>query len=193
MAWEKPPSAQQRCGWPSWRALGKQPADFPAFLRLMEELGCGQTRARRRTRFWLRGGSCTPACGHPPWAQALIRGHPGSNCRGTAHPGARETIRLPAGRRSHHRHSERRPRQKMGCETVGQSLQSKAQMAAALQYLREHELTDYAALSASTEAAVDRFFTNWARSCGTPGGPFRTTQLMGATVDWQKRAGVRWL
>ena len=29
------------------------------------------------------------------------------------------------------------------------------QMAAALQYLQEHHLTDYAALTASTEAAVD--------------------------------------
>ena len=31
------------------------------------------------------------------------------------------------------------------------------QMAAALQYLQEHHLTDYAALTASTEAAVDHF------------------------------------
>ena len=30
------------------------------------------------------------------------------------------------------------------------------QMAAALQYLREHDLMDYDALAASTEAAVDR-------------------------------------
>ena len=33
------------------------------------------------------------------------------------------------------------------------------QMAAALLYLREHGLTDYDALAASTEAAVDRFHT----------------------------------
>ena len=31
------------------------------------------------------------------------------------------------------------------------------QMAAALQYLQEHHLTDYAALTASTEAAVDHY------------------------------------
>ena len=33
------------------------------------------------------------------------------------------------------------------------------QMAAALLYLREHGLTDYASLAATTEAAVDRFHT----------------------------------
>ena len=36
---EKPPSAQQRVRWAIVEALEKKPADFPAFLRLMEESG----------------------------------------------------------------------------------------------------------------------------------------------------------
>ena len=36
---EKPPSAQQRVRLAIVEALGKNPADFPAFLRLMEESG----------------------------------------------------------------------------------------------------------------------------------------------------------
>ena len=44
------------------------------------------------------------------------------------------------------------------------------QMAAALQYLREHGLTDYEALAATTGAAVDRFHA-WPGSSGTPRRP----------------------
>src|SRR5699024_12284466 len=36
---EKPPTAQQRVRLAIVEALGKKPADFPAFLRLMEESG----------------------------------------------------------------------------------------------------------------------------------------------------------
>ena len=33
------PPHNSGCGWPSWRPWEKKPADFPAFLRLMEESG----------------------------------------------------------------------------------------------------------------------------------------------------------
>ena len=44
------------------------------------------------------------------------------------------------------------------------------QMAAALLYLREHGLTDYAALEATTERRWIAF-TPWPGSCGTPRPP----------------------
>ena len=53
---EKPPSAQQRVRLSIVEALGKQPADFPAFLRLMEESGFAVKQgAAAHSRFWLRG------------------------------------------------------------------------------------------------------------------------------------------
>lgn len=45
------------------------------------------------------------------------------------------------------------------------------QMAAALQYLREHELGDYATLEAATTGAVDRFHVAGRGAPGNRGGP----------------------
>ena len=65
------------------------------------------------------------------------------------------------------------------------------QMAAALQYLQEHKLTDYEELAASTEAAVDRFPRPGWGAFGKPKRPLsHTVQLMGATVDFAKTRPV---
>ena len=85
---EKPPSAQQRVRLAIVEALGQRPADFPAFLRLMEESGFqvkhgrggaisflapGQDKyTRLRASTWPLGRISTPACGHPPWAPVSI-------------------------------------------------------------------------------------------------------------------------
>ena len=60
------------------------------------------------------------------------------------------------------------------------------QMAAALQYLQEHNLTDYDELVASTEAAVDRFHTLAGELRDTEAALSQTVRLMGATVDYAK-------
>ena len=64
------------------------------------------------------------------------------------------------------------------------------QMAAALQYLREHELADYAALEASTEAAVDRFHKLAGELRDTEAALSKTARLMEATVDYAKTRPV---
>ena len=59
-------------------------------------------------------------------------------------------------------------------------------MAAALQYLQEHHLTDYAALTASTEAAVDHFHKLSDELRTTEEALSKTSELMAATVDYAK-------
>lgn len=64
------------------------------------------------------------------------------------------------------------------------------QMAAALQYLREHELANYAALEASTEAAVNRFHKLAGELRDTEAALSKTVRLMEATVDYAKTRPV---
>ena len=64
------------------------------------------------------------------------------------------------------------------------------QMAAALQYLREHGLTDYDALAASTEAAVDRCHALAGELRDTETELAKTSELMGAVVDYAKTRPV---
>ena len=64
------------------------------------------------------------------------------------------------------------------------------QMAAALQYLREQELADYAALEASTETAVDRFHKLAGELRDTEAALSKTARLMEATVDYAKTRPV---
>ena len=63
-------------------------------------------------------------------------------------------------------------------------------MAAALQYLQEHHLTDYAALTASTEAAVDHFHKLSDELRTTEEALSKTSELMAATVDYAKTRPV---
>ena len=64
------------------------------------------------------------------------------------------------------------------------------QMAAALQYLQEHHLTDYAALTASTEAVVDHFHKLSDELRTTEEALSKTSELMAATVDYAKTRPV---
>ncbi len=62
------------------------------------------------------------------------------------------------------------------------------QMAAALLYLREHDLMDYAALASSTEAAVDHKLAVELRD--TEAALAKTSELMGAVVQYAKTRPV---
>ena len=64
------------------------------------------------------------------------------------------------------------------------------QMAAALQYLREHDLMDYDALAASTEAAVDRAHKLAGELRDTEAALSKTSELMGAVVQYAKTRPV---
>lgn len=64
------------------------------------------------------------------------------------------------------------------------------QMAAALQYLQEHHLTDYTALTARTEAAVDHFHKLSDELRTTEEALSKTSELMAATVDYAKTRPV---
>ena len=60
----------------------------------------------------------------------------------------------------------------------------------ALQYLQEHHLTDYAALTARTEAAVDHFHKLSDKLRTTEEALSKTSELMAATVDYAKTRPV---
>ena len=64
------------------------------------------------------------------------------------------------------------------------------QMAAALLYLREHDLMDYAALASSTEAAVDRAHKLAGELRDTEAALAKTSELMGAVVQYAKTRPV---
>lgn len=64
------------------------------------------------------------------------------------------------------------------------------QMAAALQFLRERQLTDYAALSAKTDGAVDRFHRLSDELRATETELAHTSELMGAVVRYAKTRPV---
>lgn len=64
------------------------------------------------------------------------------------------------------------------------------QMAAALQYLREHNLMDYETMAASTEEAVDRFHKLAGELRETEAALSKTAGLMAATVDYAKTRPV---
>ena len=64
------------------------------------------------------------------------------------------------------------------------------QMAAALQFLRERQLTDYAALCAKTDGAVDRFHRLSDELRATETELAHTSELMGAVVRYAKTRPV---
>ena len=64
------------------------------------------------------------------------------------------------------------------------------QMAAALQYLMEHGLTDYDELAAQTAGAVERFHTLAGEIQATEAQLSRTTDLMAAVVDYARTRPV---
>ena len=68
--------------------------------------------------------------------------------------------------------------------------EEKAAMAAALQYLREHGLTDYESMAASTEAAVEHFHALAGKLRETEAALEKTSGLMAATVDYAKTRPV---
>ena len=190
---EKPPSAQQRVRWAIVEALGKKPADFPAFLRLMEESGFAVKHGRggvisflapgqdKYTR--LRASVLGPGF-DPDDIRAMIAGErpiPEIPKDGPAPP-RRVNLIIDI--------QERMAQGKGPAYARWAKVYNLKQMAAALQYLQEHKLTNYEELAASTEAAVDRFHALAGELRETEAALSHTVQLMGATVDFAKTRPV---
>ena len=190
---ERPPSAKQRVRLAIVEALGKRPADFAAFLRLMEESGFSVKRGRGGVISFLAPGqekptrlrSSTLGPGFDPEdIRAVIAGErpiPELPKEGPA-PARRVDLIIDI--------QERLAQGKGPAYARWAKVYNLKQMAAALQYLREHGLTDYEALAASTEAAVDRFHSLAGELRDTEEALSRTSQLMGAVVQYAKTRPV---
>ena len=190
---ERPPSAKQRVRLAIVEALGKRPADFAAFLRLMEESGFSVKRGRGGVISFLAPGqekptrlrSSTLGPGFDPEdIRAVIAGErpiPELPKEGPA-PARRVDLIIDI--------QERLAQGKGPAYARWAKVYNLKQMAAALQYLREQELADYAALEASTETAVDRFHKLAGELRDTEAALSKTDRLMEATVDYAKTRPV---
>ena len=174
-------------------ALEQKPADFLAFLRHMEESGFQVKHGRggaisflapgqdKYTR--LRASTLGPGF-DPDDIRAVIAGErpiPELPKDGPAPP---RRVNLIIDIR------ERMAQGKGPGYERWAKVYNLKQMAAALQYLREHDLMDYDALAASTEAAVDRAHKLAGELRDTEAALSKTSELMGAVVQYAKTRPV---
>ena len=189
---ERPPSAQQRLRLAIGDALAKKPADFEAFLWLMEGAGYAVKHGRGGVISFLVPGQKKPTRLR---ASTLGDGYDPEDIRAVI-AGERPTPEIP---------DEAPPPQRINLiidiqERLSQGkgpayerwakVYNLKQMAAALQYLREHELGDYDALTAKTSGAVDRFHALAGDLRDTEAALAKTSDLMAATVEYAKNRPV---
>ena len=190
---KKPPSAKQRVRLAVLAALEKKPTDFADFLRLMEESGFAVKQGRGGVISFLAPGQEKPtrlrastlgAGFDPEDIKAVIAGE-------RLLPELPEEPTVPPRRVNLIIDIQERMAQGKGpAYERWAKVYNIKQMAAALLYLREHGLTDYAALSASTEAAVDRAHKLAGELRDTEAALSHTAQLMGAVVQYAKTRPV---
>ena len=190
---ERPPSAKVRLKAAIGEVLAKRPADFADFLRLMEEAGYAVRRGRGGAISFLVPGqekptrlrAATLGDGYDPEnIRAVIAGErPAPVWEGAAAPAPRRVgliIDIEA---------KLREGKGAGYERWAKVYNIK-QMAAALQYLREQQLTDYAELAAKTDGAVDHFHRLSDELRATETELAHTSELMGAVVRYAKTRPV---
>ncbi len=190
---DRPLSYQERLRLAIAEALAKGPTDFDNFLRRMEQSGYevrhgrggaisfmapGQERATRLRASTLGNGY------DPEDIRAVIAGKRPAPELPTEAPAAPRHVNLIIDIQERMR-SGKGPAYEQWAKVYNLK-----QMAAALQFLQEHKLTEYSQLSAQTEATVDRFheLTNQLRQ--TEAELSITAELMGATVDYAKTRPV---
>ena len=174
-------------------ALAKRPADFDAFLRLMEASGFTVKHGRGGTISFLVPGqeratrlrASTLGDGYDPEdIKAVIAGE---------RPSPEQPVSVSAAPRRVNLIVDIRERLRSGKGTAyarWAKVYNIKQMAAALQFLRERQLTDYAALSAKTDGAVDRFHRLSDELRATETELAHTSELMGAVVRYAKTRPV---
>ena len=156
---EKPPSAKQRYVW-LFSQLWRKSHRLADFLRLMEESGFAVKQGRGGVISFLAPGQEKPTRLR---ASTLGVGFDPEDIKAVI-AGERPLPELPEEPTVPPRRvnliidiQERMAQGKGPAYERWAKVYNLKQMAAALQYLQEHHLTDYAALTARTEAAVDHF------------------------------------
>lgn len=189
---ERPPSAQQRVRLAIVAALEQKPADFTAFLRLMEESGFAVKHGRGGVISFLAPGQDKPTRLR---SSTLGNGFDLSDIQAVI-AGERPIPELPDEAPAARRVNLIIDIQQRMAQGKGPAYERWAkvynlkQMAAALQYLREHNLMDYETMAASTEEAVDRFHKLAGELRETEAALSKTAGLMAATVDYAKTRPV---
>lgn len=174
-------------------ALAKRPADFDAFLRLMEASGFtikyrrggtisflvpGQERATRLRASTLGDGY------DPEDIKAVIAGE---------RPIPEQPVPAPAAPRRVNLIVDIRERLRSGKGTAyarWAKVYNLKQMAAALQFMQKQNITEYDQLSAKAEDAVSRFHSLTEQLRRTEADLSATSELMGAVVRYAKTRPV---
>ena len=190
---EKPPSAKQRVRLAIVEALKKQPADFPAFLRLMEETGFLVKHGRGGVISFLAPGQDKPTRlrastlgdGYDPEdIKAVIAGE---------RPIPEQPVPVPAAPRRVNLIVDIQERLRSGKGAAyarWAKVYNLKQMAAALQFMQEQNITEYDQLSAKAEDAVSRFHALTEQLRRTEADLSATSELMGAVVRYAKTRPV---
>ena len=186
---ERPPSAKVRLKAAIGEALAKRPADFADFLRLMEEAGYAVRRGRGGAISFLVPGQEKPTRlrastlgdGYDPEdIKAVIAGE---------RPIPEQPVPAPAAPR---RVNLIEDIQERLCSGKGAAYARWAkvynlkQMAAALQFMQEQNITEYDQLSAKAEDAISRFHALTEQLRRTEADLSATSELMGAVVRYAK-------
>ena len=189
------PSYQARLRAAIVAALEQHPADFAAFLRLMEQAGYTVTRRRggvvsflvpgqtRATR--LRASTLGAGFGMKDILAVIAGERPIPELPPDAPapaPAQRVDLIIDIQERLNQGKGP-------GFEKWAKVYNLK-QMAAALQYLQEHGLTSYDALEAQTTAAVERVHSLAGELQTTEAALSKTSALMGAVVDYARARPV---
>ena len=188
----RPPSQKERLRLAIVAALQKGPADFAAFLRLMEEAGYTVRHGRGGVISFLAPGQEKPTRLRastlgpgfdPEDIRAVIAGaRPIPELQGEAPAPQRVDLIIDIQERLR---SGKGP----GYERWAKVYNLK-QMAAALQFLQEQGLTEYGQLAARTEAAVDRAHALAGELRETEAALKKTGALMDAVVRYAKTRPV---
>ena len=190
---DKPPSAQQRVRLAIIAALEKKPADFAAFLRLMEESGFAVKRGRGGVVSFLAPGqdkytrlrASTLGEGYDPEnIRAVIAGkRPVPHIHDAAAPTPRRVNLIVD-------IQERLRSGKGPAYERWAKVYNLKQMAAALMFLQEHQLTEYDQLAAQADGTAQRFHALAGELRQTEADLAKTSALMEAVVQYAKSRPV---
>ena len=190
---ERQPSYRERLRLAINDALAKSPADFNAFLRLMEESGYAVKRGRGGAISFLVPGQQratrlrTSTLGEgfdPEDIRAVIAGkRPLPEVGGPA-PAAPVRVNLIVDIQERLR-SGKGPAYERWAKVYNLK-----QMAAALQFMQEHQISEYSQLSEEAEAASARFHALADQLRQTEPDLTHTSELMGAVVQYAKTRPV---
>ena len=190
---EKPPTAQQRVRLAIVETLGKKPADFAAFLRLMEESGFAVKHGRGGVISFLAPGQDKYTRLR---ASTLGPGFDPDDIR-AAIAGERPIPELPQDSPAPARRvnliidiQERMAQGKGPAYERWAKVYNLKQMAAALMFLQEHQLTEYDQLAAQADGTAQRFHALAGELRQTEADLAKTSALMEAVVQYAKSRPV---